>query len=134
MADCCKDFSRSQFLRSAAAQAGNGLPDIEPGMPTPAGTGLSRRSFVLRSATLAMSVYGASRLGLGTFEEGVARAAANPGGRVLVSIFVPGGWDSLSVLAPVGDPRYASYRPTLGLDGSSTTPFTEDPALHWHPN
>ena len=31
--------------------------------------------------------------------------------RVLVSIFLSGGLDSLSVLAPVGDPRYASLRP-----------------------
>jgi uncharacterized protein (DUF1501 family) len=134
MADCCRDFSRSQLLRSAAAQAGNGLPDIEPGMPTPAGTGLSRRSFVLRSAGLAMSVYGASRLGLGAFEEGVARAATAPGQRVLVSVFMPGGVDALSVLAPVGDPQYAALRPTLHLDGAATTPFAEDSTLHWHPS
>ena len=134
MADCCKDFSRSQFLRSAAAQAGNGLPAIEPGMPTPAGTGLSRRSFVLRSAGLAMSVYGASKLGLGAFEDGVAQAATAPGQRVLVSVFMPGGVDAMSLLAPVGDPKYATYRPTLQLDGASTTPFAEDPNLHWHPS
>ncbi|MEA2421621.1 MAG: hypothetical protein QOF55_720 [Thermoleophilaceae bacterium] len=134
MADCCSDFSRSQLLRAAAAHAGNGLPDIEPGMPTPAGTGLSRRSFVLRSAGLAMSVYGASKLGLGAFEDGVARAATAPGQRVLVSVFMPGGVDSLSLLAPVGDPKYATYRPTLALDGASTTPFAEDGTLHWHPS
>src|SRR3954463_1709509 len=134
MADCCRDFSRSQILRAAAAKAGNGLPEIEPGMPAPPGTGLSRRSSVLRSAALAVSVYGASKLGLGAFEEGVARAAGSPDRRVLVSVFVPGGWDSLSVLAPVGDPKYASYRPPLGLDGATTTPFAEDPALHWHPS
>jgi uncharacterized protein (DUF1501 family) len=134
MTDCCRDFSRSQLLRAAAAQAGNGLPDIEPGMPTPAGTGLSRRSFVLRSAGLAMSVYGASKLGIGAFEEGVARAATAPGQRVLVSVFMPGGVDSMSVLAPVGDPKYAEYRPTLALDGASTTPFAEDSSLHWHPS
>ncbi|HEY0633586.1 MAG TPA: DUF1501 domain-containing protein [Thermoleophilaceae bacterium] len=133
MTDCCRDFSRSQLLRAAAARAGDGLPGIEPGMPTPAGTGLSRRSFVLRSAGLAMSVYGASKLGLGAFDEGVARAATG-GQRVLVSVFVPGGWDSLSVLAPVGDPKYASYRPNLQLDGASTTPFAEDSTLHWHPS
>src|SRR3954467_6634833 len=96
MTDCCRDFSRSQLLRAAAARAGHGLPDIEPGMPTPAGTGLSRRSFVLRSAGLAMSVYGASKLGVGAFEEGVARAATAPGQRVLVSIFMPGGADSVA--------------------------------------
>jgi uncharacterized protein (DUF1501 family) len=134
MADCCNDFSRSQILRAAAARAGNGLPAIEPGMPAPAGTGLTRRSFVLRSAGLAMSVYGASKLGLGAFEEGVARASTLPGQRVLVSVFMPGGVDSMSLLAPVGDPKYATYRPTLALDGASTTPFAEDNSLHWHPS
>jgi uncharacterized protein (DUF1501 family) len=133
MADCCRDFSRSQILRAAAARAGSGLPDIEPGMPTPAGTGLSRRQFVLRSAGLAMSVYGAGRLGVLDFEEGVARAAVGPGGRVLVSVFLPGGVDSMSLLAPVGDPRYAQLRPSLALDGGSTAPFSEDSSLHWHP-
>ena len=54
------------------ARAGAGLPAIEPGMPTPAGTGLSRRSFLLRSAGLALAVYGAGRLP--AFEEGIARA------------------------------------------------------------
>ena len=39
------------------ARAGAGLPAIEPGMPTPAGTGLSRRSFLLRSAGLALSIF-----------------------------------------------------------------------------
>jgi uncharacterized protein (DUF1501 family) len=134
MTDCCRDFSRSQVLRAAAARAGNGLPAIEPGMPAPAGTGLTRRSFVLRSAGLAMSVYGASRLGIGAFEEGVARAATAPGQRVLVSVFMPGGVDAMSVLAPVGDPKYAAYRPTLALDGAATTPFAEDSNLHWHPS
>src|SRR5947209_13128397 len=133
MADCCRDFSRSQLLRAAAAKAGDGLPAIEPGMPTPAGTGLSRRSFMLRSAGLALSVYGASRLGLADLEQGVARAATAPGERVLVSVFMPGGVDSLSLLAPVGDPKYAQYRPTLGIDPASTTPFAEDNTLHWHP-
>jgi uncharacterized protein (DUF1501 family) len=134
MADCCRDFSRSQLMRAAAARAGNGLPAIEPGMPAPAGTGLTRRSFVLRSAGLAMSVYGASKLGLGAFEEGVARAATAPGQRVLVSVFMPGGVDSMSLLAPVGDPKYATFRPTLALSGASTTPFAEDESLHWHPS
>src|SRR4051795_2887773 len=99
MADHCRDFSRSQLLRAAAARAGDGLPAIERGMPVPAGTGLSRRAFVLRSAGLAMSVYGAPKLGLSTFEEGLARAAVAPGQRVLVSIFMPGYLDSLSLLA-----------------------------------
>jgi uncharacterized protein (DUF1501 family) len=53
---------------------------------------------------------------------------------VLVSVFMPGGVDSMSVLAPVGDPKYAQYRPTLALDGASTTPFAEDNTMHWHPS
>ena len=40
MRNCgCNDYSRTQLLRRAAAEAGRGLPAIEPGMPMPAGTG-----------------------------------------------------------------------------------------------
>ena len=53
---CCRDFTRTQLIRHAAAEAGRGLPAIEPGMPTPAGTGLSRRSFLVRGAGLALAV------------------------------------------------------------------------------
>ena len=67
-------------------------------MPEPAGTGLSRRSFLLRSAGLALAVYGAGRLArLPAFEEGVARAqAGRRRARVLLSVFLDGGVDSLS--------------------------------------
>src|SRR4051794_38689166 len=133
MSDCCRDFTRSQLLRAGAARAGDGLPAIEPGMPTPAGTGLSRRKFLLASAGFAASVYGANKLGLPAFEEGIARGASWNDGRVLVSIFLPGGLDAMSVLAPVGDSRYATLRPTLKLDGAATNQFAEDPTLHWHP-
>src|SRR3984893_7471524 len=100
----CSDFNRAQLLRRRLAAAGRGLPNVEPGMPTPAGTGMDRRTFLLRSAGAAVSVYGASMLGLRHFEEGIAQAAtAAPSQPVLVSIFMEGGWDSLSVLAPVKD-------------------------------
>ena len=68
----CNDFSRTELMRRAAAEAGRGLPSIEPGMPVPAGTGLSRRSFLARSAGLALSVYGAGRLSARVFDEGIA--------------------------------------------------------------
>ena len=42
----CTEFSRAHLLRRSVAEAGNGLPAIEPGMPAPAGTGLSRRHFL----------------------------------------------------------------------------------------
>ena len=131
----CNDFNRAQLLRRGAAAAGRGLPQIEPGMPVPAGTGMDRRTFLLRSAGTALSVYGASMLGLRHFEEGIAEAAAAaPNQPVLVSIFMEGGWDALSVLAPVKDPQYYKLRPTLGLKEGSGQAFTEDSRLMWHPS
>ena len=129
--NCCSNYTRSQLMRAAAAEAGKGLPVIENGMPVPAGTGLSRRSFLSRTAGLALAVYGAGKLPLGAFEEGIAHAATN--GRVLVSIFFDGGIDSLSLLAPTGHPRYAGLRPNLALGPGEGTAFSEDPSLRWNP-
>ncbi len=130
----CQDFNRAGLLRRAAAQAGRGLPSIEPGMPTPAGTGLSRRGFLLASAGLVLSVYGAGRvLDPSTFEEGIARAAAAPAQPVIVSVYLQGGIDAMSVLYPSGDPLYTRYRPVLALSEAAGPAFAEDPRLHWHP-
>jgi uncharacterized protein (DUF1501 family) len=128
----CNEFSRASLVRRSAAEAGRGLPAIEPGMPLPAGTGLDRRSFVARSFGLALSVYGLGKLGL--FEEGIARAASGPAKPVLVSIFLPGGADSLSVLYPASDAKYRKLRPTLALEAAAGKPFTEDTRLYWHPS
>jgi uncharacterized protein (DUF1501 family) len=132
MGNCCNDYTRSQLLRSAAAEAGRGLPAIEAGMPDPAGTGLSRRSFLSWSAGLALAVYGASKIPLAAFEEGIAQAATTD--KILVSIFFDGGMDALSVLAPVGDPRYSQLRPNLAFSPGAGTEFSEDPRLQWHPS
>jgi uncharacterized protein (DUF1501 family) len=130
----CQDFSRSALLRRGVAQAGKGLPAIEPGMPTPAGTGLSRRGFVLSSAGLLLSVYGAGRLlDPSAFEAGIASAAAGVSQPVLVSVYLQGGIDSMSVLYPAGDPLYKQLRPVLALPDGSGPAFTEDPRLQWHP-
>ena len=61
----CKDYTRAAILRQTAARAGAGagLRAIEPGMPLPAGTGLSRRSFLARSSGLALAVFGGGRAG-----------------------------------------------------------------------
>ncbi len=128
---CCDDFTRSQLLRSAAAEAGRGLPAIEPGMPEPAGTGLSRRKFLSRSAGMALAVYGASKIPLSAFDRGIAEAAQAD--KVLISVFFEGGIDALSVLAPVGDTRYASLRPNLKQELGDGPTFTEDTRLQWHP-
>ncbi len=134
MARChhCDEFSRASFVRRTAAEAGRGLPAIEAGMPAPAGTGLDRRTFVARTFGLALSVYGAGKLNL--FQEGIARAASGPAQPVLVSVFLPGGADSLSVLYPALDSRYRQLRPTLALGAGDGPQFTEDPSLYWHPS
>jgi uncharacterized protein (DUF1501 family) len=120
---CCADHAR----------AGSGLPGIEAGMPTPAGTGLSRRSFLLKSAGLALAVYGAGRLtSLPAFEEGIARAQSGRAGTVLVNVFLDGGADSMSILAPTGDPNYRKLRPNLALPEGGRV-FSEDHRLTWHP-
>jgi uncharacterized protein (DUF1501 family) len=131
----CNDFTRAQLLRAGFAQAGRGLPTIERGMPVPAGTGMSRRSFLLRSAGAMLSVYGAAALSPRHLEEGIAQAAAEapPNQPVLVSIFMEGGWDALSVLAPVKEAAYHELRPALAFKEGAGTPFSEDERLMWHP-
>jgi uncharacterized protein (DUF1501 family) len=133
MSRCCNEFSRSSLLRRAVAEAGSGLPFVEPGMPLPAGTGLDRRDLLLRSAGLALAVYGAGAFPLPGFEDGILEAAAAaPAQPVLVSVFLDGGIDSLSLLAPVADPDYKRLRPKLALPDSGLV-FTEDQRLRWHP-
>ncbi len=119
------------MLRGVAAEAGRGLPAIEPGMPTPAGTGLTRRRFLSRSAGVALAVYGASKIPLSAFDRGIAQAATPE--KVLISIFFEGGIDAMSVLAPVGDPRYATLRPNIKQAEGAGPTFTEDTRLQWHP-
>jgi uncharacterized protein (DUF1501 family) len=128
----CDEFSRASLLRRGAAEAGRGLPTVEAGMPQPAGTGLDRRSFVSGAFGLALSIYGLGKLGL--FEEGIAQAASGPAKPLLVSVFLPGGADSLSILYPALDPRYHKLRPTLSLPDGAGPVFSEDTRLHWHPS
>src|ERR1700760_3121665 len=136
----CNDFTRAQLLRAGVAQAGRGLPSIEPGQPIPAGSGMDRRSFLLRSAGAVLSVYGAAALAPRHLEEGIlaaggaAAADAAPADQpVLVSIFMEGGWDALSVLAPVKEGKYHELRPALARQEGEGVEFSEDEALMWHP-
>jgi uncharacterized protein (DUF1501 family) len=129
---CCAEHSRSDLLRRGAAEAGRGLPAIETGMPLPAGTGLDRRSFLARSAGLALAVYGGSALLPRAFEEGIAAATAAGPQKVLVSVFLDGGADSLSILAPVEDPIYRKLRPTLALPIDGGAEFADDTRLRWN--
>jgi len=134
--DChhCNEFSRAALLRRGAAEAGSGLPLIEPGMPSPAGTGLSRGAFLSRSLGAMLTVYGAGALGPRAFDEAIAHAAGGGGAATtLVSVFAPGGWDALSLLYPSGDPNYLRLRPELGLKPGDGPVFESDSRLHWNP-
>ncbi len=136
--NCCNSFTRSEALRAALAGARGRHPrEWGPSMPIPAGTGIDRRRFLLGAAGGLVSVYGAGRLGLGgqALSAGIAQASEMQTSQspILVSIFLAGGIDALSILAPVGDPTYAKLRPTLGISASDSTPFTEDPSLAWGP-
>jgi uncharacterized protein (DUF1501 family) len=116
------------------AVPGAGLPAIDRGMPLPAGTGLSRRSFLARTTGMAMAVYGGAALAPRAFEEGIAAARAAGGGRILVSVFLPGGVDALSLLAPTGHADYATLRPTLKIAPDAADALAGDPTLQWHPS
>jgi len=136
---CCDGFTRAEAARRAL---GAGHPaaarEWDPRMPVPAGAGIDRRRFLAGAAGGLLSVYGAQRLGLTSrvLGDGIAQAAATqgPASPVFVSVFLAGGIDALSVLAPVGDPLYPRLRPTLAVPASAGIPFTEDPTLHWHPS
>lgn len=128
----CREFTRAELARRSFAEAGRGLPAIEPGMPAPAGTGLTRRSLLVCGGALALSVYGASLLRPQAFVEGIAKAAGSQG-KVLVSVFLEGGIDGLSVLAPVDDDAYRRLRPQLRIAPGAGPAWTEDPRLQWHP-
>ncbi len=105
-------------------------------MPRPAGTGLTRQSFLARTLGLAVTVYGGASLLPRAFEDGIAEAAAaaRSTNRILVSVYLDGGADSLSMLFPAEDPLYRKLRPRLALPATAGTPFAADPRLRWHPS
>ena len=84
--------------------------------PAPACRGA--RSWPARSG-LALAVFGGAALSPRALEAGIAAAQAAGEERILVSIFCSGGLDSLSLLAPVGDSRYAALRGSLALPADS---------------
>ena len=133
----CKDYTRAAILRQTAARAGAGagLRAIEPGMPLPAGTGLSRRSFLARSSGLALAVFGGGALAPRAFEEGIADAmGAAREQTVLVSIFLVGRARHARRCSPRSTTpptsrcaRRSSWRRTRRIA------FRDDTRLQWHP-
>jgi uncharacterized protein (DUF1501 family) len=135
----CDGFSRAQAIRRVLVSGKRPIArEWDPRMPVPAGAGIDRRRFVAGVLGGALTVYGAGRLGLTNrmLGDGIARAAAvQPADSpILVSLFMQGGLDGLSLLAPAGDPLYRQLRPTLAVAPGSGVPFREDPSLTWHPS
>lgn len=65
-----------------------------------------------------------------------AVAAAPYNGNTLVSMFLRGGCDGLSLLPPVGHPGYFAARPTIAVPESVALPLAgpgAHPDLGWHP-
>ena len=93
-------------------------------MPLPAGTGLTRRRFVVGGLGAALAVYGGSQLGLRAFEEGIAAAASGPAAPVFVSVFLEGGADGLSVLSPQGYSGYTGCGPLSRSPEARRSPRT----------
>jgi uncharacterized protein (DUF1501 family) len=129
----CRDCNRTESWRRAVAEAGRGLPGIEAGMPIPAGTGMTRRDFVSRTAGLALGIYGGAMLSTRAIDAGIADAATAPPRNVLVVVYLSGGIDGLSVLFPAGDPMYYQLRPNIALSQTAGSPFSQDNRLRWHP-
>ena len=102
----------------------------------PPAPGLDRRSFLARSAGLALAVYGGARARCRARSRRASPRPPRPDRRrVLVSVFLDGGADSLSMLSPAGDPLYRKLRPkprAARLGRARRSPRTT--RLRWHPS
>ena len=106
------------------------------GTPPPAGRGMSRRTVVLGGLGLSLTVFGGRAFAPQALSEGIAAAAA--GGRgdlpVLVSVFLSGGVDTLSLLPPRRDGKYTrGLRPNLWIKPATAMPMQGTDDLGWHP-
>ena len=133
----CKDFNRSQLLRAGIAQAGRGLPSIEPGMPLPAGTGMDRRSFLLRSRRRACWRSTAPRRSRRAhFEDGHRRGrrrgAAEPAGARL-DLHGRRLGRAVGARAREGSRATTNCARRSGAKKAKASPFSEDETLMWHP-
>ena len=66
---------------------------------------------------------------LDVFDEGIAAAATMPKNPILVSVFLPGGADALSLLSPQADPLYRKLRPNLAVSGGTVVRRGRPPVL-----
>ena len=131
----CAGFSRSELLRGGAATAGRGLRAIEAGMPLPAGTGLSRRSFLARSAGSRWPSSAARALGPRAFEDGHRRRRRRPARTACSSrSSARAAWTRCRCWRPSAT---RATRRCAARSRCRPTPRTRSPRtrrLRWHPN
>ena len=104
-------------------------------MPVPAGTGLTRRSFVSRSAGIALAVYGATGSAAGA-------RGGHRGGHGGARRRSGAGFDLHVRRRGLAHAAGANRRPPavrrvaadLALPPGQGTPFSEDTSLRWHPS
>jgi len=91
---------------------------------------LSRRGFLATSAVIAGSAAVLSG------NRAVAGAYVRPQGRRLVVLYLRGGADGMSLVAPLGDPNYAALRPTTAISSNTALPLLgsmPDTRFAFHP-
>ena len=129
MANCgCDGYSRTQLLRRAAARPDGGSRRLSPGCRRrPARGSPGARSCRARPGWPWRST--APRASARAFEQGIAAAAAQApaNDRVLVSVFLAGGADSLTHARADEPTRSTRAAAGLALPGGEGTAFSEDP-------
>jgi uncharacterized protein (DUF1501 family) len=94
----------------------------EPTPVNPPIQDLSRRRF-LGGAAGAAGVTAVAAAGTSVVNMGTAGAAAPASNRTVIVMFLRGGADGMSIVAPVGDPRYAALRPTIAVTPAVARPL-----------
>ena len=103
-------------------------------MPAPAGTGLSRRSFLLRAGGVALSVYGASLLKPQAFAEGIAEGRRRATGACSSRSSSTAARLALAARPGPRPDATSSSAPTSRSSPATGPAWTEDPRLQWHPS
>lgn len=89
--------------------------------------GMSRRAFLGRLGAVG-ALAGLTSTGLSTQ---MAFAAEPYAGDVVVVLSLRGGFDGLNTIVPIGDPRYAEVRPSIGIPQNALLPL--DAMFGMHP-
>jgi uncharacterized protein (DUF1501 family) len=84
------------------------------------------------SPTLLTGTAGATTLPATNVLNAPGRGAkvSKPSNNILVVLYLRGGFDGLSALAPISDPEYYTQRPTIAVPAASALPINSDWGLH----